>query len=168
MEILLSPEDIALADAVAHKRQAAAEAKGRISGNGGATRGSVALRNHIFGARCELAGKKYLDPIKWNDFSEIVNNDLPDLGDFIDVKGITQRHHRLVVQKKDRNDWAYLLVSSQHHPWYLGFGWLWGHEAKDERFWDDPVGGRAAFFVNTKLKPLRPPSELLAIVRSKD
>lgn len=166
MQILLSPEDVSLADSIAQKRQSAAEAKGRISGNGGATRGTVALQNHILGARCELAAKRYLDPVDWNSYSEFVSNNLPDLSTFIDVKGIAKPTHRAILQRNDRDDWAYLLVSSHAHPSYLIMGWVYGHEAKRPEFWQDPAGGRPAYFVNSQI--LRQPSELLGIVRGMD
>ena len=40
--------------------------------------------HHRLGARCEVAGKLFLNPIKWHALAIKIRR-LPDLGDFVDV-----------------------------------------------------------------------------------
>lgn len=162
MLIKLEAEHVAFADQVAIRRQAAAIERQRPAHNGAPEATPAALAIHILGARCEAAAKLYLNPIHWNAFHASVKN-LPDLGEFIDVKGIAKPSHRLIVQKDDAAEWAYLLVNAFEHPLYTMEGWCWGRDAQHPAFWRDPVGGRAAYFVARDR--LRPPHELVDIVR---
>jgi len=117
------------------------------------------------GARCEAAGKVYLNPIHWNACTDRFKG-APDLGRFVDVKGIGRRGLRMPVQKDDPDDFAFLLISAERHPDCDILGWLWGREAKDQRFWDDPHGGRPAYFVPEEWPggKLREPEELRALI----
>ena len=81
------------------------------------------------GVFCECAGWLYLAPCKWHRYAEMVYG-LPDYEDWIDTKGITKLHHKLIIQVDDPDDWAYLLIGSWDHPWYDILGWCWGREAK--------------------------------------
>lgn len=86
---------------------------------------------NITGARCERAAKICFDPIEWhkilNDGDDMMN--IPDLGDFIDVKGTQYAEPWLKVPAyKIKKHWAYLCVSAADHPYYWIAGWLWGHE----------------------------------------
>jgi hypothetical protein len=84
----------------------------------------------ILGARCERAAKICFEPIVWNKLPPAAAiGDVPDLGDFIDVKGVRLDEHCLVVKIGGvKMSWAYLLVSAENHPHYWLAGWLWGHE----------------------------------------
>jgi len=146
--LTLLPEDIELADRVAVRRQEAAEQRGRKGHNGAASTGKNALALHVLGARTELAGKFYFHPkCHWNDFRDKIYR-LPDLEDWIDVKGVDKFGYRLIVQKNDPPEWAYLLIVAQRHPIYDVIGWCWGHEAQQKRFWDDPQRtDRPAYYV---------------------
>jgi len=160
--ITLGPQQIACADEIARKRQGAAVLRQRPAHNGAPVDYERALSINVSGARCEMAGWKWLRPIKWHALAEDIGS-LPDLGDFIDVKGISKSRHKLIVQKNDPPDWAYLLICSEQHPRYEIVGWLWGREAQQERYWGDPAGGRPAFFVNG---PLRDCEELIELTRA--
>lgn len=155
---------IDFADKLAVRRQDAADRRRRPAKNGAPTSRPRALAMHVLGTRTEAAGKLYLNPIAWNAFVEDVR-DVPDLGDFIDVKGRSKSWHNLIVQEDDPANWAYLLVDASKHPIYSVIGWCWGHEAKQKKFWNDPAGGRAAYFVDDR-RILRPPTDLFAIVHA--
>jgi hypothetical protein len=152
---------IEYADNVAALRQATAFFNGRQNANGLTGSFDELLWFHRRGTRCEAVGKLYMNPIVWHAFAERITG-LPDLGDFIDVKGRRLWRHKMLVQLDDEDNFAFLSVCSEQHPDYAICGWLWGHEAKNDKFRDDPVGGRPAYFVPQK--ELRDPEELRLII----
>ena len=154
-----TPDVIEYADNVAAVRQGTAFLKQRLNANGLIGSFDQLLTVHRKGARCEAAGKLYLNPIRWHALAEKIKG-LPDLGDFIDVKGCERETDRLILQRDGLDDFAYLQVFNRH-PDYLIGKWVWGFEGKQEQFWDDPKGGRPAYFVT----PWRDPEELVAEVR---
>ena len=163
--IRLTPDIIEYADNVAALRQGSAFLKHRSPANGLAADFEVSLAHHRLGARCEAAGKIYLNPITWHALAERIKN-LPDLGAFIDVKGRPRDTNDLIVQKDANDQFAYLFISAEHHPDYHIFGWAWGYEAKQQRFWRDPAGGRPAYFMPNEELP-HSPDELRALIHDK-
>lgn len=161
MRITLTSEHIDYADNIGACRRGHAFVKNRKNHNGLIGSFDKLLHADRLGARCELAGKLFMNPIRWHALSDKISG-LPDLGNFIDVKGVERPHHSLIVQKDDEEDFAFLLVDGSLHPDYLIVGWIWGREAKSDRFWKDPTGHRPAFFVARS--SLRPATELLSIV----
>jgi hypothetical protein len=125
----LAPHMIVEADFVAQRRQDNADRYGYVHRNHLAA-GAGDLPRHILGARTERAAKIIFEPIVWNKGLDGAG-DMPDLGDFIDVKGVTSDDHCLLVwQGGVKPQWAYLLVSAEQHPYYWMAGWLWGHEVE--------------------------------------
>lgn len=145
--VTLDDEHIAYCDELALKRQESADRHDRRGGNGGATMGPEALDMNIKGARGECAAYLWFRPIKWHTYREGSLDDLPDLGDFIDVKTVVHRTPLLIIQPNAPDDWAYILVNGLNHPHYRLEGWMWGYEAKVEKYKWDPLGGRPAYFV---------------------
>lgn len=160
--VTLEDHHIAFCDDVALKRQRCADRYGRQGGNGGATRGAEALEMNIKGARGECAAYNWLKPIKWHTYSESSLNDLPDLGDFVDVKTVIHEKPLLIVQPDAPIEWVYLLVNGLRHPHYVLEGWMWGHEVRQEKYKWDPRGGREAYFVPAR--DLHHPSLLREII----
>jgi hypothetical protein len=165
MIVRLELSHIDFADNVAALRRSQAFMRARKAHNRAPTNFDGAFAIDRLGARCEVAGKLFLNPIVWHAYAERISG-LPDLGDFIDVKGRSKDWHSLIVQKDDEDRWAFLLVDASGHPDYRMVGWLWGHEAKQQEFWNDPAGGRAAFFVPQT--SLRDSSELFDEVRRRE
>jgi hypothetical protein len=163
---LILPDDwIAEADEVAVKRHDNARRNNRQPRNGAPDDDEAALGLSILGTRCERACKAYLDPIYWHAFVENGITNLPDLGDFIDAKGVPTDSRRIVLQKDDKEDWAYVLVSAQRHPLYLLKGWAWGNEIKRDEYWRDPTGNnRHAYFYDGELRAM---GDLFDIVRGR-
>lgn len=162
--VTLTDEQVADCDDIGRKRQDSAERNHRLGGNGGPVTGPRALAIGIMGARGEGAAYHWLGLRldQWHRFSEIVVHGQPDLLDFIDVKTVERAGLRMIVQPDAPGDLAYLLVNAARHPVYEIQGWLWGWQAKIKRYWDDPVGGRAAYFV--PVRDLYPPAHLKRIV----
>ena len=159
IRVTLTPTMIEYADNVAAVRQGTAFLKQRPNANGLIGSFDQLLAIHRQGARCEAAGKVYLNPIRWHALAEHIKG-LPDLGDFIDVKGCSRDTDRLILQRDCEDDFAYLQIFNRHPGYFIG-KWCWGFEGKQEQFWDDPKGGRPAYFVT----PWRDPEELFAEVR---
>jgi hypothetical protein len=146
--IILLPSDVKCANKLAYARQASADLRGgRRSTRGAPRQPDLELQFNVIGARCELAGFLYLRPacdigkLVWHQYTDDNPTDLPDLDNFIDVKGRTEGWHDLPVQSKviDPPDWAYLLVRAHMHPKYEIVGWCWGHEAQQLPL-SDPTG----------------------------
>lgn len=86
----------------------------------------------ILGCRCERAGKVFFPWLEWHSYREGPVDDLADLGDLIDVKGVRlDRHELLVKVSRIKEGWAYLLVSAENAPFYWIAGWRWGWELKE-------------------------------------
>lgn len=84
----------------------------------------------VLGGQCEAAGQKYLKPIFWNWHVVERFAGIPDLGDWIDVKGVGKRHHKLLVpwSPGPKQGFAYLLVDRLSDKEYDIVGWLMGHQ----------------------------------------
>jgi len=83
---------------------------------------------------------------------------LPDMRPDVNVRWAEKRWHRLRVDKKDKPDMKYLLVTGVEPTFYI-MGWLYGHEAKQEKYWETPPKvKKAAYFV--PVSDLRPPNTL--------
>lgn len=161
-KVRLEKLHISFADKIAHWRRQNAVENDREPHNGAPCDPAVALSMDLLGTRCEAAGKVYFNPVTWHAYKRSGIRNLPDLEAWIDVKGRSKHWHQLIVQKDDDPSWAYVLVCGQDHPVYSIVGWLWGEEAMQERFWDEKVPGRPAYFAKG---PLRDPAELLREVR---
>jgi hypothetical protein len=166
LDFTLTAQHIEYCDALACRRRAAAIARNRPPGNGAPVERLAALQFDILGTRTECVGYLYLKPIKWHTFCDEIHN-LPDLDDFIDVKGRSKDWYGLPIQKDDPESWAYLLITAERHPVYQIVGWCWGHEGKQSRFWPGPKLDRPAFFVPQDDLIIKPADELFDIVRRK-
>lgn len=163
--ITLEQKHIDYADALAKRRYDAARKRGRVPTNDGPI-GELGLYNDINGARGECAGYLYFKPVRWNTFADEVNG-LPDLDKFIDIRTITDPTHRLIVQKRNRPDWAYVLMDGSQHPFYEPLMWAWGRDCQQEQFWCDPRGGRPAYFVDQAAPFFHRMGELMVILRQR-
>ena len=164
--LCLAPDQTEEADAVARARRLAAIERGRVGRNNAPMENVAATKLDIVGARAEIVGKFYLDPVEWHALADEVDN-LPDLDDFIDVKGRQGRNDDVIIQAGSEDQWAYLAVYIDKHPWCELHGWAWGYELKQQQWWRDPTGCRPAFFVPKTAKIFRPMSELYNELRKR-
>ena len=161
----LPMHDIAAADAIATKHRMRAIARRRVPANGLVVDAEEAMIMDKNGMRAELAAKCFLDPISWHADRDSV--DLPDLGAFVDVKGVTNNRHSLASHaSKTRSDWAYLLVGAQFCPAFLMIGWAWGRELISAGP-TSLVPGRISHVIRQGENKLRHPMELLEIVHKR-
>lgn len=147
------------ADGVGCVRRGKAMMRGALHTNNWRPNFDKALWKNRQSARCELAAKLWLDPIEWNETDED-GIGKADLGGFIDVKGVEEAHHRLLVQLDAKDDFAYLLVDSWRHPDYAIVGWLWGRECKTHPVQSLEGEDRDCHVVARAFPPLLPPEAL--------
>lgn len=174
VHILLTPRMVDTGDAVGCGRRCKGYLKKRKPGNALRCTFEEGLWFDRWGARCELAGKVWLNQAcksglcDWNmgvEWDEKVQWGRADLAGFIDVKGVGKSHHRLWVHEDDNDDYAFLLVDRTNHPGYAIVGWLWGHEAKGFSLEDPHNDGRPAHYVKRAVPPMRDPQELFLEVQ---
>lgn len=123
-----------LAEHIGRQRQAEAQKRGREHRNNLQLSDSDGLRQHVFGARCEVAFHIFHPTLKWNRQGEEVG--LPDFADFIDVKGanrigLDQRKRTNLIHYDPNPDWAFMLVVEIDMGVFWMAGWLWGREVRE-------------------------------------
>jgi hypothetical protein len=158
IEFVFTEEEREAACKEAFRRQAVNEIRGLKGRNGGATTGAMALTIHLLGAAGEMAVASYLG-LKEHLFKETeAKRGSADLPFNIDVKTRSKAAYDLIVQKGEDGQRIFVLVTIEKQRTLI-WGWCYGHEAMQERFWADPARGRPAFFVPKA--ELRPIGELL-------
>jgi hypothetical protein len=165
--IRLTPEMVLRDDIAGARRRAWAIMRGAKHTNGWNPSDAKAMWKNKQAVRCEDAAHEWLKPINWNlDGPEGIGG--PDLGDFIDVKGVELPHHRLLVQQDAKDHYAYLLVDSWQDPDFAIIGWVWGHEGKTHPLESLEGEDRLCHVVERACPPLRPLQELYDIVRARE
>jgi hypothetical protein len=97
---------------------------------------------HIQGAIAETAVAKALD-IHWQ--AEVNTFKQPDVGAF-QVRSTDRPYGRLILHNNDADDEIFILAIGKIQQWYI-CGWCYGSEGKLPKYWEDPQGGRPAYFV---------------------
>lgn len=155
IRISLSPEQIALAQAEAERRQSVNEQAGLRGRNRAAARGSQALSLHKLGALGEVAVAYHLGLEQHLFQDQTPCRGSADLPHDIEVKTRSKHWHDLIVQKDERPDKKIVLVTIQSESDILIQGWCVAEEVMREEFWSDPARGRPAYFVpKRKLKSI--------------
>jgi hypothetical protein len=154
ISFVFSEEERMLAMEEGMRRQGTNEAQGLRGRNGGAWKGSKALDIHLLGAAGEVAVASYLG-LKEHLFKEKeARRGSDDLPGGIDVKTRSRHSYELIVQKQEDPQKRFVLVTI-HGKQTLIWGWCYGREAMQERYWSDPARGRPAFFVpKERLHPI--------------
>lgn len=73
----------------------------------------------------------------------------PDLSNGDEVRISDTHTNRLILHKDDRDDARYWFVTGANGTYRI-HGWVYGLDGKDARYWADPHGGRAAYFIPTE------------------
>jgi hypothetical protein len=112
----------------------------------------MAWSNHIEGACGELAVAKLLNiywPASVDTFLEV-----PDVG-CLEVRTRRQDTYDLLVRDQDSDDRIYVHVTGVI-PVFTVWGWMWGGEAKHDRWKRSYAERPDAYFIPSKhLKPMR-------------
>lgn len=157
MIVTLTPQEVFLAAQTGLFRQISNLKNKRVHAHGFSGTG---WSEHITGAIGELVVARALGSY-WNgnleDFSAgDVNNKIR-----IEVRTTNREKGRLICYEKDHDEAAFVLVTGEYREYKIK-GWVWGHEAKNQKYWDDPGTGRPNYFVpQEKLSPF---SELQQII----
>lgn len=154
---------IDFADKIAVKRRRNASDNNWRGSQGAPEDDAHALPLDILGARAEAAGKLYMNPVTWNAYS--LRHTDADLDDFIDVKGVADSYRRLLISPKKPDHWAYLLVDASAHPEYQIVAWCWGHEGKQQKYWEVKRTDGGGYFIPRNDPIMKPPQELLEELR---
>ena len=97
---------------------------------------------HIEGAAGEMAFAKWADRY-WS--GSLGNLKADDVGS-VQVRTTSGHNNRLILHAEDPDDRRFVLLTGLA-PRFIIRGWIWGRDAKQEKYWKDPAGGRPAFFV---------------------
>jgi hypothetical protein len=108
---------------------------------------------HLLGAAGEMAVASFLG-MKEHLFKETEarrgSDDLPGM----DIKTRSKHSYDLIVQRQE-DPWKKFVLVTISQQQTLLWGWCYGHEALQERFWADPARGRPAYFVGKEhLRPM--------------
>ncbi len=107
-------------------------------------------RMHIEGACGECAFAKWMGMF-WSGSLE--NLRAADVGAY-EVRTRSRPYYDLIVHPNEADDARFVLVLGTA-PHFKLAGYMYGRDAKDQRYWSDPAGGRPAFFVPQKeLQPI--------------
>jgi hypothetical protein len=98
------------------------------------------FRTHLVGYCAEQAVAKFL-----HIYASTGERGESDVGAY-QVRYAGKAHYSLIVHPDDDDTAPYVLVVGGPYTFNL-IGWIWGADAKQGRFWSDPAGGRAAYFV---------------------
>lgn len=102
------------------------------------------LQPHLIGVPSEMAVAKALNRYWAPEFVDLLEYDIqPD----VQVRATKHQFGKLIIHKKDCDAHKFFLVVANENKFRIA-GWLYGRDAKQEKFWSDPTGkNRWAFFV---------------------
>jgi hypothetical protein len=160
IKVKLSDEEEAYAEQIGALRNQAFEdmncGMDPLKRNGG-------KQGHILGFKCEIAASKALDTeAKENVFTKedwYNKCQIFDLTNNVEIRGTEYFTGRLIVKPEDKDKAPFVLViRNPASNEYLVRGWMYGFEAKQDKFLLTTKNGASLFFVPQG--NLRPISEL--------
>lgn len=154
VQINLTPEQLALAEAEAARRQQVNSERGLLGRNNAPAGGEKALSLHRLGAVGEVAVAVHLG-LEAHLFSEQeARRGSTDLPGGIEVKTRSRHWHDLIVQKDEVPTKKLVLVTAEGSSIRIQ-GWCLAADVMQPKFWADPARGRPAYFVpKSHLKPV--------------
>ena len=138
MHIRLTPAEYVHAAHAGFMRQASNTCKGRIDAYGYS---GIGYDLHIQGAIAEFVVAKAMR-LFWTGLSAVGASDVAGL----QVRSSANHNYRLIVHPGDPDDAPFVLVTGNSLE-YVVRGWIYGSEAKQQQYWQEPVKGRPAYFV---------------------
>lgn len=155
IDVVLTDEEMALADHVAQERQRVQRGSGRRD----AKVIESGLDADVQGCRAELAvsrafnlawdGKIFeiADWEKWRYLGHDVSG--------VEVRSTQHENGRLILHPSDKDDSPYILVRAVNPPAFTIVGWCWGRTGKKDLYWHDVGYGRPCYYYpNVCLKPI--------------
>lgn len=141
MIVRLTYAEILVAHLITGQRQTM-NLKRAVASRYGAPEGEAGRKLDALGVFGEMAVAKGLN-LYWSgtvgDYGAI------DVGGVVEVRTAHRATDSLIVHPDDKDAVPFVLVLGDQAPAMRLAGWLWGHEAKQERWWKQTE--RPAFFV---------------------
>lgn len=78
---------------------------------------------------------KLFSNVEWKKWEQAGGK---DCGCF-EVRSTKYTHGHMPLFEKDKNNYAYVLITVQDEYHYTVVGWLWGAEGKKQEYWADPA-----------------------------
>lgn len=111
---------------------------------------------HVLGSMGEMAAAKALGMYYGGTVNQFKK---PDIGELYQIRTSNKPDQPMVVRDGDADDEVFIMVTGPA-PTFTLKGWLWGKEAKKEKYIRNPGGRGPAYFVGQD--ELHPMSELPA------
>lgn len=93
------------------------------------------LENDINSCCAEMAVAKFYN-LHWEAVVDNPSKDLMgDVGSVLEVRSTWRRSGRLILHRRDRDDFPFILAIGKGPHWILA-GWMWGEEGKKQKYWD--------------------------------
>ena len=159
MIVTLTWPEMMIAYHVAAQRRIMNMKKG-LSGRYGAPENEGSEELDIVSTRGEMAVAKGLN-LYWS--GSVGDYGAVDVGGLVEVRTRTKDWHSLIVHPEDKKDMPYVLVDASKVPDMRLVGWVYAHQAMDEKYWGDPSKkNRPAYFMpQNKLRRIE---ELISIL----
>ena len=155
VEILLTPENLTLAEAEAVRRQEHNEARGLKGRNRAPSKGEKALKMHLLGCVGEVAVAEHLS-MRDHLFSTVAPiRGSADLPGNIEIKTRSKHGYDLLIQFSDDPNKLVVLVTYEGDGVARIVGYIHGHAAMRREWIREFVRGRPCYAVPQKaLKPI--------------
>lgn len=140
--IILSDDELAMADKYATLRRSANRAIGTVDQKTPYLDGN---RLDLIGVKGEMAASlatgipwinRYTEP---GELGPWLSEKKPDLGDNIEVRTCTSPTHHLLVRKNNPTDWKYVHVVLLSETVLDVVGWQYGSEIKQLKYWNQDL-----------------------------
>lgn len=148
MEVIVTWTEITVAALAGALRQAGNERRGNHDAHGFKDEKGEGWGLHIEGAIAEYAVSKGMN-VSWVPAYGDHRLSEADVGEW-QVRSTRHPKGRMIIHHSDDDDCLFYLAIASRHPRgrsYRIVGAMKAREAKRAEWWEDPVGGRPAFFV---------------------
>ena len=165
VKITLTPEQLALAETEAHRRQVQNESRGLKGRNKAPDKGEKALKMHLLGCVGEVAVADYLGLQEHLFKAQSPVPGAADLPGNIEVKTRSKHSYDLLVQISDDPNKIFVLTTFEGGDSTHIVGWIRGQEAMRKDWIREFVRGRPCYAVPQR--ELQPPETIAEAVSLK-
>ena len=148
-----SEDEMRLCRAAADERDSSARRQGRKDQHGAPTDQDRGYRLHLVGVAGELGFARFQHLDDWTPTVDTFRS-MPDVGAF-EVRCRSRHSYDLLIRSGDRSSSRYILATCEDLREVWVWGWVWGEEAKQDRFLASHGGREPAYFIpKAHLEPL--------------
>lgn len=161
-EIILSQDELNMAEMEATRRQSENEARGLRGRNKAPEKGEKALKMHLLGCVGEIAVAKYLGLQRHVFASKTAVRGSADLPGNIEVKSRSKHGYDLLIQLSDDPSKIFVLVTHEEGNLVKIVGWTYGRDSMRTEWVREFVRGRPCYAIPQKeLNPIESITELV-------